>query len=313
MTNALSPPVAAANGGGSFGRAELALYVATVALWSSGWIGIKLQVGVVPVWQSAFYRFAIATAVMFAWVVLSRRRIAFPWSLHLRFAALGALMFSTNFALFYYAAQFVTSGLLAVVFSLVTVFNPINAALFLRERMSPKALLGALIGITGIAMIYWPEVARPETGAAAVLGLAAAVGGTLTFSLGNIVAFGVHRQGIPVISTNAWGMAYGTVVLGLLVAALGEPLQFEPTAVYAGVLAILGTVSTVLPMATYLTLMRRIGPGRAGYATVMFPIGALAISWLFEGYEWTGIAIAGLALALAGNLFVLGKPRPKEG
>ena len=62
-------------------------------------------------------------------------------------------------------------------------------------------------------------------------------------------------------------------------------------------------------MASYLTLVRRIGPGRAGYATVMFPIGALAISWAFEGYEWTVVALAGLALALLGNIFVLGKPR----
>ncbi len=313
MTTAAPRPAKPADGSGAFGGAEFGLYAATVVLWSTGWIGIKLQVGDVPIWQSVFYRFAIAAVVMFAWVIVSRRRLVFPAALHLRFVAMGALMFSTNFALFYYAAQFVTSGLLAVVFSLVTVFNPINAALFLGQRTTPKAFIGALIGITGIALIYWPEVSRPETGAAAFYGLAAAVGGTLCFSLGNIVAFRVHEKGLPVISTNAWGMLYGATMLGLLVAVIGEPLKFEATMFYAGILVTLGTVTTVLPMATFLTLVRRIGPGRAGYATVMFPIGALAISWLFEGYEWTVVALVGLALALAGNVFVLGKPGAREG
>ena len=293
----------------TFGAAELGLYAITVVLWSTGWIGIKLQVGDVPVWQSAFYRFVIATMVMFAWVALSGRRIRFPAALHLRFAALGAFMFSANFALMYYAAQFLTSGLLAVVFSLTTVLNPINAALFLGQRTGKRALIGALIGICGIALIYWPEVNRPAGGTAALIALAAAICGTLSFSFGNIVAFGIHKQGLPVISTNAWGMFYGACLLGLLVMAIGEPLTISTDPNYVSVLLILSTVSTVVPMASYLTLMRRIGPGRAGYATVMFPIGALVISWLFEGYEWTVVALVGLALALAGNLFVLGKPR----
>jgi len=305
-----APPRAepAATGAYAFGGVEFLLYAITVILWSSGWIAIKLQVGVVPVWQSVLYRFAMATVIMFVWVFVSRRRVLFPLALHLRFLALGALMFSTNFALFYYAAQFVTSGLLAVVFSLTTIFNPINAALFLGERFSAKTLIGAAIGITGIALIYWPEVNRPETGTAVLIGLGSAIGGTLSFSLGNIVAFGVHRQGLPVVSTNAWGMLYGSGLLALLVLAVGDPLAFDPGTVYVSALLFVGVVGTVVPMATYLTLVRRIGPGRAGYATVMFPIGALVISWLFEGYQWTGIAIAGLALALAGNVFVLGRP-----
>lgn len=300
---------APAAGSAGFGPTEFALYAVTLIVWSTGWIGIKLQVGVVPVWQSAFYRFLIAVAVMFAWVWLSRRRARFAASLHLRFAALGVFMFSSNFILFYYAAQYVTSGLLAVVFSLVTVLNPINAAIFLNQRIERSALMGALIGIAGIALIYWPETSRPGTGVEAVYGLAAACAGTLAFSLGNIVAFGLHRQGLPVVSTNAWAMLYGTLIQGAFVFAVGGPLVFDTGPVYVGALVAVAIFSTVVAMASYLSLVRRIGPGRAGYATVMFPIGALVISWLFEGYEWSGIAVAGLALALAGNLFVLGRPR----
>ena len=81
---------------------------------------------------------------MFAWVLLSRRRLAFPLSDHLRFAALGILMFSSNFLLFYYGALYLVSGLLSVVFSLASVVNMLLAALVTREPPSPRVLAGAI-------------------------------------------------------------------------------------------------------------------------------------------------------------------------
>lgn len=302
-------PVRQTPASGDFGWAELSLYVLTVFSWSTSWFAIKMQIGPVPVLESVLYRFMIAAVAMVAWVLLSGRQVRFAARLHIRFALMGALMFSTNFALFYVAAQWLTSGLLAVVFSLVTVLNPLNAAIVLRDRLEPRVLIGALIGVTGIALIFWPEVSRPETGPSALLGLGLAGLGAMCFSLGNMVASTVHRRGYPVVSANAWANLYGVVVLAAIVAGIGEPLAFDTRPFYVVPLLLLATVSTVVPMASFLTLMRRIGPGRAGYATVMFPIGALAISWVFEGYEWTGVALTGLALALLGNLFVLGKPR----
>ncbi len=66
--------------------------------------------------------------------------------------------------------------------------------------------------------------------------------------------------------------------------------------------------ATVLAFAAYLALLRRIGAARAGYSTVLFPIVALAISTVVEGYVWTVFAALGVALALAGNVLVLRQP-----
>ncbi len=52
----------------------------------------------------------------------------------------------------------------------------------------------------------------------------------------------------------------------------------------------------------YLMLIGRIGPERAAYCTVLFPIVALAVSTVFEGYRWTALAGAGIALILLGNV-----------
>jgi drug/metabolite transporter (DMT)-like permease len=49
-------------------------------------------------------------------------------------------------------------------------------------------------------------------------------------------------------------------------------------------------------------LVGRIGPERAAYCTVLFPIVALAVSTVFEGYRWSALAALGLMLVVAGNL-----------
>ncbi len=285
------------------GTPELGLYALTIVVWSTSWIAMKFQLGVVDVSVSVFYRFAIAAAIMLAWVWLSGRAMRFPLRLHARLALMGVLMFSTNFLLFLTATQWVTTGLLAVVFSLVTVLNPINAALLLGTPLESRVLLGAGAGVTGIALIFWPEIAG--AGSDVVTGLALAIIGAMCFSLGNITAVTVQRQGHPVVSSNAWGMVYGAAFMALFAIVSGAPFVFDPRPSYAISLGSLAVFSTVVAFASYLTLMRRIGPGRAGYATVMFPIGALAISWAFEGFEWTALSLAGLLLALAGNLLVL--------
>jgi drug/metabolite transporter (DMT)-like permease len=105
-------------------------------------------------------------------------------------------------------------------------------------------------------------------------------------------------------------MVYGALALTLAAAAQGQAFVVEPTAKYLVSLGWLALVSSVAAFWAYLTLLGRIGAGRAGYTTVMFPVFALMISTVFEGYVWTPLAVAGLVLELAGNLFVLTKARP---
>ena len=57
--------------------------------------------------------------------------------------------------------------------------------------------------------------------------------------------------------------------------------------------------SSVLTFACYLTLVGRIGAGKAGYATVIFPVFALLISTVFEKYQWGVLPFAGICLVVA--------------
>jgi drug/metabolite transporter (DMT)-like permease len=284
---------------------NLSLYAFTALVWGSSWIAMAWQVGVVPELQSIAYRFGLAALLIAAWCLVRREPIGLSPRMHPRLALQGALMFSLNYVQFYTATNYVTSGLLAVVFSTSAAFVAVFSALILRQRVSPRVWAGIAIGLVGIGVIFWPEIGAFSLSDDGSLGLLLAVGGTITFSLSNIVGAWNQRAGVPLLAMTGWGMAYGTLLLLIATLVLGQGLAFDPRPRYVGALAYLAVISSVLGFACYLTLLKRIGPARAAYATVLFPVIALGLSTLFEGYRWSLPAVGGLLLVLAGNLLVL--------
>ncbi len=128
---------------------------------------------------------------------------------------------------------------------------------------------------------------------------------TYAASLGNMVTVRHGRARIPVVAANAIGMSYGALFTLIVVVAQGIPFAFVWTASYLGSLAYLAFFASVIGFGSYLTLVQRIGADRAAYAGVLFPVVALAVSTLLEGYRWSAAAAIGVALVLVGNLLVL--------
>ena len=288
---------------------DLLLYIVVVLAWGTTWLAIKFQLGVVAPEVSLVYRFGLAALMVFAWARLRRERLRFAWRDHLAFALMGAFMFSTNFYLFYLAAEGVTTGLLAVIFSTVSILNIFNARIFLGRPFHGRVLLGAACGFAGIATVFWPELAAFDLANAKAAGLLLGLGGALSFSLGNMVSARVQTRGLPIVAGNAWSMAYGTALLCLFALISGSAFNFDPRLPYTASLVYLAVVGSLVAFAAYLTLLGRIGAERAAYATVMFPIIALGLSTLFEGYVWTPGAMIGVALVLFGNILVLAPSR----
>jgi drug/metabolite transporter (DMT)-like permease len=284
--------------------ADLGLYAVTVFVWGTSWIALKAQLGEVSPEVSTLWRFLLAAPLMWLWALARGDALAYPAADHRRFAAAGALMFSSNFVLFLYGGQYLPSGLLAVVFSLVSILNLLLGAAFLGQPIMPRVAVGGVLGAAGIALLYSPQIAGGfERGA--LLGLAFCLAGTLSFCAGNLVSTAIQRRGVPLLAATAGGMTYGVAALAAIVLVRGQPLIVEWTPRYLGATLYLALFASVVAFASYLTLLRRIGAARAGYATVLFPIVALAVSTLVEGYRWTLAAILGAALALAGNVLVL--------
>jgi drug/metabolite transporter (DMT)-like permease len=299
----------APNSPGRFDRTALGLYAATVLIWGTSWIALRLQLGVVAPEVSLVWRFAIAGVVMLVLALVTRERLAYPLRDHMLLAVLGVTLFSGNFLLFYYGGATVPSGLLSVVFSLASVGNLVLAAVIFRQRTEPLVALGGLLGVAGVAAMFAPEIGNGAVGAGAVLGLVQCVLGTLVFCIGNIVATSVRRRGVSLVASTVWGLAYGTAFLFIVALLRGRTFTIDMQPSYLGSLLYLAIVASVFAFTAYLRLLDRIGAARAGYTTVVIPVVALVISTIFEGYVWTASALTGLALVLLGNWLVLARRR----
>lgn len=186
------------------------------------------------------------------------------------------------------------------------IFNAINARLLFGDRITVQKTLAGSVGATGLVLIFWIDLFA-SFDIATLQGIGWAAFGTLMFSFGNMASRRNSGLGITPVSANSWGMGIGALALLGLILASGQPVILSTKPVYWMALVYLAVVG----FTTYLVLVARIGSAQAGYATVLFPIVALAISTVFEGYNWTSLAMIGVALTLVGNVIMFWRPRKR--
>ena len=285
------------------------LYVATVLIWGSTWYAIKMQLGTVDPDLSVAYRFIAASTVLIGFCLATGRSLRFAPRHHIFIAAQGLFLFCLNYWLFYYATFELTTGVVAVVFSLIMLMNILNGAVLFGTRVEPRVLGAAGLGVVGLVLVFWDDMAALDLTSGPMVGLGLSIVATYFASLGNMASLRNTRAGLPVLPVNALGMAYGAVFMTVLALLRGAPLSFDFSPGYVGSLLYLAIFGSVLAFGFYLTLLGRIGADRAAYAAVVFPIVALIISTFLEAYVWTVPALIGVALILGGNILAVAGPK----
>ena len=285
-----------------------ALFLASTLIWGSTWLGIKFQLGVVAPEISVVYRFAAAGALLALWCAATRRTLRFPPRAHAFLAAQGVLLFGFNYAGVYVAEEYVASGLVAVLFATIVFMNPILMRIVYGETLSPRVFVAAVIGVVGVALLFLPDLMAAREGGNAALGVAYGLGATVFASAGNVVALRNQRAGIPIFPGTAWAMLYGALAVAIAALLQRIPWTFDARPAYWASFAYLVVFGSIVAFSAYLTLMKKVGPGVSAFVAVAIPVIALLLSTLFEGYRWSGVAMAGAVLAVLGNLLALPNP-----
>ncbi len=291
---------------------NLLLYLAAVLIWGSTWLAITFQLGKVPPEVSVAYRFALAGCVLLAWCAARRERLRFSAREHLWMGLQGTLLFGINYVCVYQAESRISSGLVAVVFSLIVFFNIAGTRVFFGTPLKPSLLFSAVLGVGGLTLVFLPEFSRPVAGGSAVSGMIFALVATVCASFGNLVAARNQRRGLPVLQLNTFGMLYGALLVTGYALASGRTFTLETSGAYLGSLVYLAVFGSILAFGAYLTLVGRIGADRAGYANAMIPVVALLLSIGFEGLRLHATELLGIALCLAGNILVLSRRKQPE-
>jgi len=280
------------------------LYAAAALIWGSTWLGIKLQLTQVPPVLSVGYRFCLASLILLIYCILRHKRLAFSRRDHLFMAIQGFSLFGLGYCMSYLATSYLTSGLVAVAYSTILMWNILNLRIFMGQAIAWRAFWGGILGLSGICIVFWDDLSA-FTATRGLIGLSMALVGAYLSSLGNVVGARHARAGVPVTQANAYGMAYG----GLLALAIhfggGGELVMDWTASYMAPMLYLTVFGSVVAFGCYMLLIGRIGAEYAAYVTLLMPIIALFLSTLFEDFLWTSNAAIGVAIVLIGNLFIL--------
>jgi drug/metabolite transporter (DMT)-like permease len=276
-----------------------------VAIWGSTWLAITFQLGRVAPEASVFYRFLLASVLLFGYCAVRKLPLRFNRSEHGWLALLGVLMFSVSYIFVYYAEENVVSGLVAVGYSASPLLALIGMRAFFGTPMTGPLIAGAVLGIFGITLVFWPEFAHLQGDRKTAIGASHTAIAVIVSALGAMVAHRNQQAKLPLWQTMAWSMLYGALFSLAVTLATGKSLAFEATVPYVLSLAYLAVLGSIIAFAGYLTLLHRVGATRAGYIGVMVPIVALVISSIFEHFRWHAVTIVGIVVTVAGNVLIL--------
>lgn len=284
------------------------LYALVVVIWGTTWIAIVMQQGMVSVTVSIFWRFLVAALAMVIVLGLAGRLRKISLKDHLYCLLQGCCVFGFNFVCFYHAASYISSGLESVIFSMAVLYNAVNSMLFFRQRPHPNLLPAAALGIIGIIALFWHDLMATQMAPSLLIGVGLSALGTFGFSLGNMISTRHQLRGLEILSTNTYAMFYGALVMAAISLFNGDRFMPELSVRYLGSLLYLAIFGSVIAFGAYFTLVGRIGASQAAYSTLLFPLVALTLSTLYEGYVWHANAVIGLVLILLGNLVMFAKP-----
>ncbi len=286
-------------------KRQLILFVIPALIWGSTWYVIKFQLGMVDPLLSVAYRFILAGIILLGFCLATGKKMKFKLQEHFLMLLLGLSLFGINYWFVYKAETVLTSGVVAVIFSLIIFFNIFFNALLLKGKIKKDVVFAAILGITGTAFLFKNELKTFNLNGDDLYILIFCIGGLISASLGNILSAYKQKRKIPVIQSNAFGMMYGGLSMFIAVLLLGKPVNFDFSINYAASLLYLAVFGSIIAFSVYLKLLGEIGPDRSIYIALITPAIAMVISTIFEDYYWDIFAFAGIAFLFAGNFIVL--------
>lgn len=258
-----------------------------------------------PTYTAAALRFVLAAVILGAIVAfggarpLPRGRRAWTW------LVIAGLFNFAGYALVYTAEESIPGALGAVTYGTAPLITAVVAALTGTERATRAAVAGALVGLAGIALIFWDRLNVSSSQAAGVAMVLASV----LLSSGYNVILKRQATGQHPLATNM--VFLGTTALAMSALALGhgERMPWPPPPGPSLAVLYLAVVGSVVAFASYFYLLQRTKLMTSSTLVLWPPIVALVVDAIWESQKVAPLTYVGAAVTLAGvgmNLF-LGK------
>jgi len=276
-------------------------YLTVVLIWGTTWFAVATQVNGTSPHVAVAIRLSLASSIFFALLFATGQRLRLRRDQAGIVLVQGLCFFGLNYAAVYSASQYLTSGVLAVVFSVTVPFNILAGWAIERKLPQLAIVFAALIGVAGIGVVFASELVRTPLTNEVLWGAGLAVFAALIVAVGNVVAAGFAAAEIGAIRLNAYGFGVGAIAIVLWGLLSGAPWLLELTPKWVAGQAYLVFIGSVVAHGIYIKILPRIGAVAGAYVVVLSPLIAMAISAVFEGLPIGPWAVAGIALLLCGH------------
>ncbi|QYO66986.1 DMT family transporter [Leptolyngbya sp. 7M] len=277
-------------------------------IWGTTWIFIKIGLDDLPPITFASARFVLAVAILLP--IIYFQRLPWPNSItEWRLIALtGILQFSVNYSTVFWAEQYITSGLAAVLQAMITVFGLGLAWIFLpNERITKQKIAAVLIGIAGVAVIFYDQL-RVES-ILAFAGSVAIVAGSFAAAQASILVK-AKGGGIHPASLLTGQMLCGLpILLTYVFIAEGGPLVHNWSARAVFSVLYLTIAGTIAAFWLYYWLLARIESTKAMMISLVTPLIAVLVGNIFLGETMPPHTIFGGVLILTAIALIVLRKR----
>ena len=275
-------------------------YLTVVVIWSTTPLAIQ--------WSAVGTSFAFAVmarmliGVCLALALIALARVGLPLHRQARRSYLvGGLGIFGAMLSTYWGAQYIHSGLIAVLFGLAPLVTSLMAAFWLEEAaLRPAKLVGMGLGLLGLALIF--ATGHDTSGRQAMLGIASLLLAVVIYSASLV---GMKRIGdrSPPLATTAGSLLVAAPLFVLAWWLLdGRVPQAVPVKAGAAIVY-LGVFGSVLGFALYYYVIKHLEAGKVALITLVTPVLALLLGHLLNGEAvelrvWLGAALIGFGLLL---------------
>lgn len=209
----------------------------------------------------------------------------------LRSLVLGALNISVFLTLLFVAAYRLPGGVAGTVLSAQPLIVVFLAPFLLSDPVRPFAVVGALVGMGGVALL----VLTPDAALDAA-GVAAGLGGATSMALGSVLAR-KWRPDVSPLAFTAWQLTAGGLLLLPAAIVFDPPIPLPTVSNLVG-LAWLGLVGAALTYALWFRGIGRLAPSAISSLLFLSPLTAVLLGWGFLGQTLTAFQIGGIALVI---------------
>lgn len=255
----------------SLTRAQTFGYVGLCMIWGSTWLAIRVVVRDVPPFEAAALRFLAAGCLLLALAVLQKR--SWPATRE-QWTALLVLSFSimaVPYGLLFWAEQYVTSSITAVLFSAMPLLVALFTPLMMRRTVPRRAVFAMLVAFGGLLVLFYGDLSGSRRSLLGGVAILIAV----LLSAWSVVYAKQRLHRLDAVVSTAVQLLFGSVALFWATWALESRQQAVWTRTAAGALAFLVVFGSCAAFVIYYWLLKKMQPYQLSTISLITPVVAV--------------------------------------